>query len=202
MTRNVGYVRVSSKDQNLDRQLAAMQDFGIAFEDIYADKASGRDFDRPEYARLIAELEPGDVLVVKSIDRLGRNYDDILAEWRRITKDIGAAVVVLDMPLLDTRRHSQGVTSTLISDIVLELLSYVAHVERENIKQRQAEGIIAARARGVRFGRPRKKRPRCYQSTRDSYLSGRITRKEAAERMNVGGSTFARWLKEDEGERS
>lgn len=197
MARNIGYVRVSTKDQNLDRQFDAMREFGIAPEDIYSDKASGKSFDRPEYARLMSELEPGDVLVIKSIDRLGRNYDEILEEWRRITKEMGAAIVVLDMPLLDTRERPEGITSALISDIVLQLLSYVAHIERENIRQRQAEGIAAARARGVRFGRPPKARPKCYESMRESYLGGRITRKEAARRMKVGVSTFDRWLKED-----
>lgn len=192
-----GYARVSSKDQNLNRQLDALTSFGVEAGMVFADKASGKDFERPEYRRLVGLLEEGDVLVVKSIDRLGRNYEEILAEWRAITKERKAAVVVLDMPLLDTREKPDGLTSVLIADIVLQLLSYVAQVERENIKQRQAEGIAAAQARGVRFGRPRKKRPACYESTKDSYLGGHITRQEAADRMKVCVTTFDRWLKSD-----
>lgn len=195
--KTYGYARVSSKDQNLDRQLVALAEFGVKGEMVFADKASGKDFDRPEYRRLVATLAEGDVVVVKSIDRLGRNYDEILSEWRAITKERKSAVVVLDMPLLDTREKPDGLTSVLIADIVLQLLSYVAQVERENIKQRQAEGIAAARARGVRFGRPRKKRPACYKTTKESYLEGRITRQEAADRMKVCVTTFDRWLKSD-----
>ena len=134
-----GYARVSSKDQNLDRQLDALAEFGVEADMVFADKASGKDFDRPEYRRLVASLAEGDVVVIKSIDRLGRNYEEILAEWRDITKERKAAIVVLDMPLLDTREKPDGLTSVLIADIVLQLLSYVAQVERENIKQRQAE---------------------------------------------------------------
>lgn len=192
-----GYARVSSKEQNLDRQLDAFDAFGVPSGNVFADKASGKDFDRPEYKRLMAVLDAGDVVVVKSIDRLGRNYDEILREWRAITKELEAAIVVIDMPLLDTREKPDGLTSVLIADIVLQLLSYVAQVERENIKQRQAEGIAAAQARGVRFGRPPKKRPACYEATKESYLGGHITRQEAASRLKVCVSTFDRWLKDD-----
>ena len=192
-----GYARVSSKDQNLDRQLDALHEFGVKSDMVFADKASGKDFERPEYRRMVEMLCEGDVVVVKSIDRLGRNYDEILEEWRNVTKARKAAIVVLDMPLLDTREKRDGLTSVLISDIVLQLLSYVAQVERENIKQRQAEGIDAAQARGVRFGRPPKKRPACYETTKASYLGGHLTRQEAAARMKVGVSTFDRWLKDD-----
>lgn len=195
--RMYGYARVSSKDQNLDRQLDAFEAFGVPRDAIFADKASGKDFDRPEYRRLVESLAEGDVVVIKSIDRLGRNYEEILTEWRTITKERKAAIVVLDMPLLDTRERRDGLTNVLISDIVLQLLSYVAQVERENIKQRQAEGIAAAQARGVRFGRPKKKRPACYEATKASYLGGYITRQEAADRMKVCVSTFDRWLKDD-----
>lgn len=195
--RMYGYARVSSKDQNLDRQLDAFEAFGVPRDAIFADKASGKDFDRPEYRRLVESLAEGDVVVIKSIDRLGRNYEEILTEWRIITKERKAAIVVLDMPLLDTRERRDGLTNVLISDIVLQLLSYVAQVERENIKQRQAEGIAAAQARGVRFGRPKKKRPACYEATKASYLGGHITRQEAADRMKVCVSTFDRWLKDD-----
>lgn len=148
-----GYARVSSRDQNLNRQLDALGAYGVGSANIYADHASGKDFDRPRYRELLHVLGDGDVLVVLSIDRLGRNYSEILEEWRRITKELGVAIVVLDMPLLDTRARASGapdVTNALIADIVLQLLSYVAQVERENIHRRQAEGIAAARARGVR----------------------------------------------------
>lgn len=170
-----GYARVSSRDQNLNRQLDALGAYGVGSANIYADHASGKDFDRPRYRELLHVLGDGDVLVVLSIDRLGRNYSEILEEWRRITKELGVAIVVLDMPLLDTRARASGtpdVTNTLIADIVLQLLSYVAQVERENIHRRQAEGIAAARARGVRFGRPRKPCPPQFELVRDSYEAG------------------------------
>lgn len=192
-----GYARVLSKDQNLARQLDALARFGVSPQRIYADKASGGDFDRPAYGKLMKRLRRGDVLAVKSIDRLGRDYEEILAQWRTVTKDRGVAIVVLDMPLLDTREQRGGVTGTLISDIVLQLLSYVAQVERESIKQRQAEGIASAKARGVRFGRPPLHRPDAYAQTRANYLAGRLTRREAAAELGVSVSTFARWLKED-----
>ena len=192
-----GYARVSSRDQNLGRQLRALEDFGARRCNIFADKASGRDFDRPEWQRMTAALRQGDVLVVKSIDRFGRNYEEIIEQWRSITRGKGVDVVVLDMPLLDTRAGVGGVTGALISDIVLQLLSYVAQVERESIHQRQAEGIAAAKARGVRFGRPRKQRPTSYLDTRKSYLEGNITRSEAAASLQVSISTFDKWLRED-----
>lgn len=192
-----GYARVSTREQNLDRQLSALRDFGIEGANIFSDKASGRDFDRPAWRRLMGRLAEGDVLVVKSIDRLGRNYQEILDEWRQITKSLRVAIVVLDMPILDTRREADNITGVLIGDIVLQLLSYVVQVERENTHQRQAEGIAAARARGVRFGRPRKQRPDCYGTVRESYLGGEVTRREAAECLGVCLSTFDRWLKED-----
>ena len=197
MSKMYGYARVSSKDQNLDRQLDAFGAFGVPVEAVFTDKASGKDFERPEYRRLVRQLCEDDVLVVKSIDRLGRNYEEILEEWRVITKERKVAIVVLDMPLLDTRKKRDSVTSILIADIVLQLLSYVAQVERENIKQRQSEGIAAAQARGVRFGRPPKKRPGIYETTKEAYLGGHITRKEAADQLKVCISTFVRWMKED-----
>ncbi|WP_165249056.1 recombinase family protein [Adlercreutzia sp. ZJ141] len=192
-----GYARVSSKDQNLDRQLDALLAFPIDKSNVFADKASGKDFERPEYKRLMDVMEPGDVMVVKSIDRLGRNYDEIIDEWRNITKHMGCAIVVLDMPLLDTRESKENVTGVFIADIVLQLLSYVAQMERENIRQRQAEGIASAKARGVRFGRPSKKKPTSYKATRQAYLEGHITRAEAAGRLKVSLSTFDKWLREE-----
>ncbi|MBP3886000.1 MAG: recombinase family protein [Olsenella sp.] len=195
--KTYGYARVSSRDQNLDRQLDAFGEFGLDRAQIFSDKASGKDFKRPQYQRLMRRLRKGDVLVIKSIDRLGRNYEEIIEEWRRITKEKGAHVVVLDMPLLDTRERQDSITGTFIADLVLQLLSYVAQIERENIRQRQAEGIEAARARGVKFGRPAIKRPSCYERTKASYLAGHINRQEAADRMGISTSTFDKWLKED-----
>lgn len=197
MGKVYGYARVSTRDQNLDRQLAAFEEFGVQPGCVFSDQASGKNFDRPEYKRLFSQLREGDVVVVKSIDRLGRNYDEILEQWRLLTKDRGVAIVVIDMPLLDTRNSHEGITSVFLADIVLQLLSYVAQVERENIKQRQAEGIAAARARGVRFGRPRLSRPSCYVSTREDYLAGRLTKREAAALLQVSESTFGRWIRAD-----
>ena len=149
-----GYVRVSTKDQNENRQLIALQAFPVSEKNIYMDKLSGKDFNRPQYRRLLKKLRPGDLLVVKSIDRFGRNYEEILKQWRVITKEKQVDVVVLDMPLLDTRNSGNDLTGTFVADLVLQILSYVAQTERENIHQRQLEGIAAAKARGVKFGRP------------------------------------------------
>ena len=174
--REFGYARVSSRDQNLSRQLDAFREYGLEEGRIFADKASGKDFKRPQYRRLMRRLGEGDVLVIKSIDRLGRNYEEIIDEWRKITNEKGAHVVVLDMPLLDTRDKPDNITGTFIADLVLQLLPYVAQIEREHIRQRQAEGIAAAKARGVKFGRPAIKRPSCYTETKRSYLTGHINR--------------------------
>ncbi|MDO4403471.1 MAG: recombinase family protein, partial [Atopobiaceae bacterium] len=198
--RTYGYARVSTREQNLSRQLDAFEGWGIGPEQIFADKASGKDFDRPEYRRLMRRLRREDVLVIKSIDRLGRNYEEIIEEWRRITKEKGAHVVVLDMPLLDTRERPDSITGTFIADLVLQLLSYVAQVERESIRQRQAEGIASAKARGVHCGRPRKQVPTSFPKTRESYLQGHITRGEASARLGCSVSTFDRWMREYEGE--
>lgn len=193
-----GYARVSAQDQNLARQLDALDKEGLTKKNVYADKASGRDFQRPAYRRLLRRLKPGDVVFVKSIDRLGRNYEEIIEEWRHITKQKGTHIVVLDMPILDTRTEVAGITGVFLTDVVLQVLSYVAQVERESIHQRQAEGIAAAKARGIRFGRPRIERPRIYPKTKQAYLNGNITRKEAAQRLKVSASTFDNWLKQDE----
>ena len=196
-SRTYGYARVSAQDQNLARQLDALAAFGVEGSAVYADKASGKDFERPAWLRLQAALRPGDTLAVKSIDRLGRNYDEILSQWRSLA-EAGVAVVVLDMPLLDTREGKRGdLTGRLISDIVLQLLSYVAQVERDNIRQRQAEGIAAAQARGVRFGRPPIKRPKSYAATKRAHLTGAITKREAAARLRVSVTTLEKWLRED-----
>lgn len=158
-----GYVRVSTKEQNEARQVIAMREFGIDEQNVFVEKQSGKDFNRPQYKRLLRKLKAGDTLVVKSIDRLGRNYDEIIEQWRILTKEKQAVIVVLDMPLLDMRQ-GRDLTGTLIADIVLQLLSYVAQTEREFIRRRQAEGILAAKARGVRFGAKPKEKPFDYEA--------------------------------------
>ena len=193
--RTYGYIRVSTKEQNEDRQLIAMREFGIAAENVIMDKQSGKDFDRPGYKRLMRKLKAGDTLVIKSIDRLGRNYDEILEQWRYITKEKQVAIVVLDMPLLDTRQ-GRDLTGVLIADIVLQLLSYVAQTEREFNRQRQAEGIAAAKARGVHFGRNFKDRGERYDVIKSSWERGEISGREAARQLGVAHGTFQRWCKE------
>lgn len=192
-----GYARISSRDQSLARQYDALREFPVEHDNIFADKASGKDFNRPNYRRLLKRLRPRDVIVIKSIDRLGRNYNEIIDGWRDITRRKQAAIVVSDMPLLDTRGTSDGITGIFIADLMLQLLSYIAQVERENIHQRQTEGIAAAQARGVRFGRPQIERPASYPSVRDAYLAGRISRKDAARMLNVSPGTFANWIRQD-----
>lgn len=173
-----------------------MHEFGIEDKQIYLDKQSGKDFDRPQYRKLMRKLKCDDTLVVKSIDRLGRNYDEILVQWRTITKQKKAAIVVLDMPLLDTRQN-RDLTGTLIADIVLQLLSYVAQTEREFIKQRQKEGIAAAKARGVQFGRAPMERPPEYRILRTMWLQGEISAREAGRQLHVTHKTFLRWVKSE-----
>ena len=184
-----GYVRVSTQEQNETRQLIAMREFGVKEENIVVEKLSGKDFRRPRYQRLIKSLQPGDVLVVKSIDRLGRNYNEILEQWGIITKMRKAAIVVLDMPLLDTRQ-GRDLTGTLIADIVLQLLSYVAQTERENIRQRQAEGIAAAKAKGVRFGRERRTLPDNFEELRQAWRGRQMTLRAAAAACGIPKTTF------------
>ena len=192
-----GYARVSTKEQNEERQLIALRAAGLHNHQIFLDKQSGKDFDRRGYRRLLRKLKDGDTLVIKSIDRLGRNYEEILEQWRVITKEKGAAIVVLDMPLLDTRSTSgHGVTGKLIADIVLELLSYVAHVERDNIRQRQAEGIAAARARGVKLGRPALAVPEEFDAVHRKWEDGCLNSRQAAESLGVSHTTFLKWVKQ------
>lgn len=179
-----GYIRVSSKDQHTDRQRIAMADYGIPRRNLFTDKQSGKDFNRPAYRRLLKKLKPGDLLIIKSIDRLGRNYDEIIEQWRLITKVRQADVLVMDMPLLDTRQ-SKDILGTFIADLVLQILSYVAHTERENIRQRQTEGIAAAKARGVKFGRPRKDFPPDFEALYASWRSGEISGDELAARCDM-----------------
>ena len=190
-----GYVRVSTQEQNEARQLAAMREFGVAEENIVTERLSGKDFNRPLYQDLVKKLQTEDVLVVKSIDRLGRNYDEILEQWAYITKERKAAIVVLDMPLLDTRQ-GRDLTGTLIADIVLQLLSYVAQTERENIRQRQAEGIAAAKARGVRFGRERLAPPPGFRKMAQLWREGSISASAAAEKLDMSRDTFLRRARE------
>ncbi|MCI8831033.1 MAG: recombinase family protein [Lachnospiraceae bacterium] len=184
-----GYVRVSSKDQNQDRQMIAMRKLFIKEKNIFMDKQSGKDFDRPQYKKLVKKLKPDDLLYIKSIDRLGRNYDEILEQWRILTKEKRIDIVVLDMPLLDTRR-GKDLMGTFLSDIVLQVLSFVAENERTNIRSWQAEGIAAAKARGVRFGRPPKPLPENYHSAYQRWKSGTITGTAAAKECGMPLSTF------------
>lgn len=194
---NYGYIRVSSKDQCEDRQFLALKQFDIPRKNIYVDKVSGKNFDRPQYNRLVKKLRKGDVLIVLSIDRLGRNYDEIQNQWRVITKVKQVDIVVLDMPLLDTRKKGdQDLTGTFIADMVLQILAYVAQIERENIKQRQKEGIYAAKSRGVIFGRPKKDVPQNFKEIKNQWLQNQITSRQAAKALGIAQSTFLRWVQE------
>ena len=193
-----GYIRVSTREQNEQRQLIAMREFGISEKNIYMDKQSGTDFERQNYKRMTRKLKKGDTLTVKSIDRLGRNYDEILEQWRVITKEKQVDIVVLDMPLLDTRRN-RDLTGTLIADIVLQLLSYVAQTEREFIRQRQAEGIAAAKQNGVHFGRKQIERPEPFHALRMQWINHEISARMAAKQLKITHSTFLRWARECNG---
>ena len=191
-----GYARVSSVDQNEDRQMIALHMAGVERRHIFMDKQSGKDFDRPKYKKMVKRLRPGDLLYVLSIDRLGRNYDEIQRQWRILTKEIGVDVCVIDMPLLDTRR-SKDLLGTFVADLVLQVLSFAAHNERDNIKKRQAEGIAAAKARGVRFGARKKERPAAFDQCVQAWKNGEITSREAGERCGIHHTTFLRWVAAD-----
>ena len=193
MSKTYAYIRVSTREQNEDRQVIAMREFGIADADMVIEKQSGRDFERPLYRKLMKKLKPEDTLVIKSIDRLGRNYDEILEQWRYITKDIQANIVVLDMPLLDTR-SGRDLTGTLIADIVLQLLSYVAQQERDFIRQRQREGIDAAQARGIHCGRTAMEKPENYTEVRERWENGEVSGREASRLLGVSHNTFRAWM--------
>ena len=186
---NYGYIRVSSRDQNEDRQLIALKEVGVPEKNIYMDKQSGKDFNRPQYKKLLRKMKKDDLLYVKSIDRLGRNYEEILQQWRMLTKEKGIDIVVLDMPLLDTRR-GKDLMGTFLSDIVLQVLSFVAENERTNIRQRQAEGIAAAKAKGVKFGRPPLPLPDNFYEVHKAWRSKKLTLKQAAEACNMPVGTF------------
>ena len=190
------YIRVSTKQQNIDRQYIEIKEFGVDNKHIFVDKESGKDFERINYKKLIKKIKKGDLLVVKSIDRLGRNYHMILEEWSRITKTIGADIKVLDMPLLDTRIEGKNLVGTFISDVVLQVLSFVAENERSNIKKRQAEGIRIAKEKGVKFGRPRVVLPANTDDILDKYINHEITNTEAASLIGISRGTFFRLVRE------
>ena len=184
-----GYVRVSTREQNEDRQIIALREVGVTEKQLYIDKQSGKDFNRPQYKRLLRKMEKDDLLYIKSIDRLGRNYEEILQQWRMLTKEKGIDIVVLDMPLLDTRR-GKDLMGTFLSDIVLQVLSFVAENERTNIKQRQAEGIAAAKSKGIKFGRPPLPLPDNFYDIHKEWRAKKITLKEAASACNMPVGTF------------
>ena len=190
-----GYVRVSTKDQNEDRQLIALHELGLTDKFIYVDKQSGKDFNRPQYQRLLRKLRPGDLLYVKSIDRLGRNYEEIQNQWRVLTKEKGVDICIVDMPILDTRR-GKDLLGTFISDLVLQLLSFVAENERTNIKQRQAEGIAAAKAKGIRFGRPTVYVPKNFVNLVKRWRNRQIPLKVLLKACSISRATFYRKIQE------
>lgn len=197
MTNKVyGYVRVSTKDQNEDRQMIALENYPVARNQIYLDKLSGKDFNRPQYQKLLKKAKPGDTIVIKSIDRLGRDYEEIQNQWRKITKEKNINIVVLDMPLLDTRKSSDNLTGTFVADLVLQILSYVAQTERENIRQRQKEGIAAAKLRGVQFGRPRKAIPDNFERVKYQWVQKLISSRQAAKELGIAQDTFLRWARD------
>ncbi len=190
--KRYAYIRVSTREQNTDRQLMAIQSYHIPKKNIFCDYQSGKDFERPAYHKLLDRLERGDLLIVKSIDRLGRNYSDILVQWQYITKEIGADILVLDMELLDTRAKAGDLTGTLVADLVLQILAYVAQTEREFIHQRQAEGIAAAKARGKPLGRHPSPMPEGYEAVCRRCAAGALSTRNAAEALGVSHTTFYR----------
>ena len=191
-----GYVRVSTKDQNEDRQIIAMKTFGIPKANIFIEKLSGKDFNRPVYKNMLDNLSPGDAVVIKSLDRLGRDYNEVIDQWRHITRDLGADIVVIDMPLLDTRKKDRDLTTSFVADIVLQILSYVAETERQFNKQRQAEGIAAAKARGIKFGSQPLPRPKNLAQIRTQWQSGQISSRTAGHLLGISHTTFLNWVKE------
>lgn len=193
--KNYGYIRVSTSDQTEDRQLIALKNVGVKDSNIYVDKISGKDFNRPQYKSLINKLKKGDLLYVLSIDRLGRNYIEIQEQWRILTKEIGVDICVIDMPLLDTRQN-KDLIGTFIADIVLQLLSFIAQNERENIRNRQKQGIAAAKARGVKFGRPKIEKPCDFPNTVKDWKNGKVQLNDVLNMYRISESTFYRWIKE------
>ena len=191
--KTYGYGRVSTKKQHEDRQLIALADCGILPRNIFFDKQSGKDFEREQYQRLIKRLRAGDTVFIKSIDRLGRNYEEIIEQWRHITKEVCADIVIIDMPLLDTRQKEKDLTGTFIADLVLQILSYVAETERAYNRQRQSEGIAAAKAKGIRFGRPPKDKPDIFPALCEAWRLNEISARAAARELNVTHRTFSLW---------
>lgn len=191
-----GYIRVSSVSQNEDRQMAALREMSIQAKNIFIDKQSGKDFDRPSYKRMVRRMKKDDLLYVKSIDRLGRNYGEILEQWRMLTREKGIDIVVLDMPLLDTRDRGRDLTGTFVVDMVLQILSYVAENERENIRRRQAEGIAAAKERGVHFGNPGKQLPETFEEVVGKWRRKEIGLSQALEELEIGRTCFYKYVKQ------
>lgn len=190
------YIRVSTKEQNVDRQLLALEPYNIPQRNIYCDYQSGKDFDRPEYKKLMKRIKAGDLLIIKSIDRLGRNYEEILLQWQHITKTVKADILVLDMELLDTRSKDGNLTGTLIADLVLQILAYVAQTERDFIRQRQAEGIAAAKAQGKQFGRKPTPLPEQFEEVCEELVDGKISVRKAAQKLGMNYTTFFRHYKQ------
>ena len=189
-----GYIRVSTKDQHSDRQFFALTEAGVSANNIFTDKISGRDFERPHYKKLLRKLKSGDRLIIKSIDRLGRNYKEIMQQWQIITKNLCADIIVLDMPLLDTT-NNRDLLGTFISDVVLQILSFVAQNEHEIMLMRQAEGIVEAKKRGVKFGRPKIDPPSGFAEIKKDYQEKKISSRRAAKLLNVSQFTFLGWLR-------
>lgn len=192
--KKYAYIRVSSKDQNIDRQVMAMESIGLNKKQMIIDYQTGKDFNRQNYRKLVKKLKRGDELYIKSIDRLGRNYDDILSEWRYLTTIKQVNIIVLDFPLLDTRHKVNGITGKFLADLVLQVLSYVAQVERENINHRQREGIKVAKEKGVKFGRPKKEYPDNFDTVARMWREGNISLREGARLLRVSHTTFSNWL--------
>ena len=192
------YIRVSSKDQNIARQVEAMLNIGILEKDMYIDKQSGKDFHREQYQLLLKRLKSGDELYIKSIDRLGRDYDEIQEQWRRLTKKVNIDIIVLDFPLLDTRNQVNGITGKFIDDLVLQILSYAAQIERENTKQRQAEGIRIAKEKGIRLGRPPLPVPKEFEEIYQLWKENKISKRKGALLLHTNHNTFSNWIKKYE----
>ena len=193
-----GYVRVSTKDQNIDRQMTAMKAANVPIENVFVDKISGKDFNRPEYLRMLEVLTGEDELYLKSIDRLGRNYEEIIEQWNILSKIKNINIVVLDFPLLNTKNHINGITGKFIADLVLQVLSYVAQIERENTHQRQREGIREAKLRGVKFGRPPLSLPRGFEELAFLWQEGAISMRRASTELGINHKTFSKWVRDHE----
>lgn len=198
--RQFGYIRVSTKEQHTDRQIAALEGFHIPKKNLFCDYQSGKDFQRPAYQKLLKRLKCGDLLIIKSIDRLGRNYSEILNQWQYITKTIHADILVIDMPLLDTREKEGDLTGVFVADLVLQILAYVAQTERDFIRQRQTEGIAAAKAKGTRFGRRPVEMPDAFEELYQQWCMGQVTTRQAAAILGVSHSTFYRKCKQRNGD--